>query len=250
MEKVLSIAGFDPTGGAGIIADIKVFSRLGLYGLAVPTASTNQKVDEPIEVKPEPVAFFCRNLKNIFSNFNIQAVKIGMLARPEIVKATADILRKYKPKYIVLDPVLKSSGEIRFLNQAGIQALKFELLSLATIITPNIPEAGELVGRKIRNYNDAKDAATELNRNFGTIVVVKGGHLPTTPTDIFYNGTELIEMKGEKFLGSPHGTGCVFSSALTVYLAKGLLPREAVSEAKRFTAELIKAAKGEKLLPI
>lgn len=240
MKHVLTIAGSDSGGGAGIQADLKVFSALGTYGMSVITALTAQNTVGVFGVewvKPEMVL---AQIDAVFQDIRVDAVKIGMVANESIIEAVAEGLKKYHPPFVVLDPVMIAKSGDKLLQDEAIAALKEKLLPLATLITPNLPEAETLLERKITSLEEMKQAAQELSQQYGIHVLVKGGHLQGEPIDVLSTGRiysgERIETK------HTHGTGCSLSSAIAAYLVRGEELETAVEKAKAYVQEAIRHA--------
>jgi len=250
MYRALSIAGFDPSGGAGVLMDIKIFTRLEVYGYGVVSAITVQSPRDVYEVHCLEPSVFRKCLDTALCHLLPNAVKIGMLGSSEIVTETSKSLKRFGVRNIVVDPVFRAKNGVPLLTDDGVQIMIYRLFPLATVITPNISEASRILGYPVQTVEDAKSAAREFYRRFNVAVVVKGGHLVGEPVDIFFDGSELLELKGKRISGAPHGTGCVFSSAIAAILAKGVALSEAVSGAKRLTQEFIRMAKGEPLIPL
>lgn len=240
MKHVLTIAGSDSGGGAGIQADLKVFSALGTYGMSVITALTAQNTVGVFAVewvKPEMVL---AQIDAVFQDIRVDAVKIGMVANQDIIEAVAEGLKKYQPLHVVLDPVMIAKSGDKLLQEEAIVALKEKLLPLATLITPNIPEAETLLGKPINSLEEMKEASYELAKKYNTQVLVKGGHREGEPIDVLSTGRiyrgERIETK------HTHGTGCSLSSAIAAYLARGEQLEVAIEKAKSYVQEAIRHA--------
>lgn len=234
IQKCLTIAGSDSGGGAGIQADLKTFSALGVHGSSVITAITAQNTKEVTAVHNVPVDVIEKQIDAVLSDIGADAVKIGMLSNSEIIKAVARKLRSYKVENIVLDPVMVAAAGAKLLEDSAIESLKKELIPLALIITPNIPEAEVLVNRKIRAIDDTKSAAKEIMKLGCESVLMKGGHLDIDDSeviDIFYDGNDFLEIKNKKINKTGHGTGCTLSSAIAANIAKGMELKEAVKNA-------------------
>ncbi|WP_066639776.1 bifunctional hydroxymethylpyrimidine kinase/phosphomethylpyrimidine kinase [Desulfolucanica intricata] len=241
MKKALTIAGSDSGGGAGIQADLKTFSALGVFGLTAITAVTAQNTQGVFDVQEIEPRVVSRQIDCVFEDIEIDAVKIGMVSSIEIIKSIFHSLTKQKASNIVLDPVMISKSGYKLLKQEACNELVNSLFPLATVITPNLPEAEEITGNKINTITDMEYAAQEIYALGPRAVVIKGGHLPGEPTDIFYDGERFIHIKGERFdTKNTHGTGCTYSSAITAYLAKGLDLLSAVKNAKEYITGAIK----------
>ncbi|MFQ5456245.1 MAG: bifunctional hydroxymethylpyrimidine kinase/phosphomethylpyrimidine kinase [Nitrospirota bacterium] len=238
--NALTIAGSDPSGGAGIQADIKAFSALGVYGTAVITALTIQDSMRVHEVIPVPSDLLERELKVLFEDISFDAVKTGIIYNIENLKVIKEIFSKYKIKKYILDPIISSSNGFQLISRDSIYRLK-ELFPHAFLITPNIPEAELLSGIRIRSERDMMESA-EILYSFGSkYVLIKGGHFKGDAIDILYNGREYEMIISERISDKDiHGTGCVFSSAITSELAKGYKVEDAVKRAKKFINYAIK----------
>ncbi|MDM5198467.1 bifunctional hydroxymethylpyrimidine kinase/phosphomethylpyrimidine kinase [Fictibacillus enclensis] len=242
--KALTIAGSDSGGGAGIQADLKTFQELGAYGMSVITAVTAQNTKGVQNIHAIPVEMVVDQLKSIADDLRPEALKTGMLFSAEIIEAVSSHIREYKWTNVVVDPVMIAKGGSELLKKDAIEALKKHLLPHADILTPNIPEAEQLTGRKIEDKQDREEAAKLLHALGPKKIVIKGGHLPheNEPVDLYYDGEQLIEFEGKRIETSQtHGTGCTFAAAITAELAVGKSPIEAVETAKAFIQEAISA---------
>jgi hydroxymethylpyrimidine/phosphomethylpyrimidine kinase len=245
IRNVLSIAGSDPSGGAGIQADLKTFSARGVYGMAVLSALTAQNTQGVFGVHPVPAPFVADQVKAVFADVRVDAVKIGMIANAEIAEAVADVLASHSGMPIVLDPVMIAKGGAPLLAPEAVDALIGRLLPLATFLTPNLPEAAALLHEPVAESRDAMAEQAERLRALGPAnVLVKGGHLDTAESpDVLASAEGLAWFEGKRIsTRNTHGTGCTLSSALAAELAKGARPREAVAIAKRYLAGAIAAA--------
>lgn len=245
-NRVLTIAGSDSGGGAGVQADIKTISACGCYAASAITAITVQNTVGVKSVYPIPIETIEGQIEAVMEDIGADAIKIGMLHSAEVVEVVCRTIDKYKPRHVVLDPVMVSTSGHRLIEESAIEMLSQELIPRSTIITPNIPEAEILLGYKIRGQEYLRDAAIELARNGGVAVLLKAGHLSDNMlTDIF------IDKEGEAHYLSAqrvethntHGTGCTLSSAIATFLAQGLDTVRAVSAAKDYlSAALISGA--------
>ncbi len=243
IPNVLTIAGVDPSGGAGVLADIKAISALGGYGCGVIAALTAQNTQAVTGVLPIPAEFVKAQLDTLFEDVRIDAVKIGMLADVEVIKVVAETLKKYQPKFIVLDPVMVAKSGDRLLPEDSVEALKTYLLPLATVLTPNLPEAAALVNQEeITSQEEmlalAKDLLGLMNEN--AWLLLKAGHLSGSDVpDLLIRGDEALIFNSTRIeTKNTHGTGCTLSSALAT-----LLPQcETVAEATRKAKDYITAA--------
>jgi hydroxymethylpyrimidine/phosphomethylpyrimidine kinase len=242
MYKVLTIAGSDSGGGAGIQADLKTFTAFGVYGMSALTAITAQNtigVQGVYEITPE---FVYEQIKSIMSDIGTDAVKTGMLANPAIVKKVAQAVEEFHIPILVVDPVMIAKSGDPLLSEDARKTVKELLIPLATVITPNLYEAEVMLAKKIESLDDMKGAAAELKKSGCQWVVVKGGHLPLdqNANDVVYNGEEYYILKSQRFeTKNTHGTGCTFSSAIAAGLAKGYSPLQAIRQAKKYIADAI-----------
>lgn len=243
---ILSIAGSDCSGGAGIQADIKTISALGGYAASAITALTVQNtmgVQAIQAISPEMVR---KQIEAVMEDMNPVAVKIGMVDDIRIVQVIADCLQKYHPEFIIYDPVMVSTSGRKLMTDEAVEEIKNSLLPLVTLVTPNLDEASVLAGRQILNKQEMQEVARELSEQYHTNVLVKGGHLDG---DDCYDLLHLIDntyyIYEEKKIESRnlHGTGCTLSSAIATYLAKGQPLKEAVGHAKTYITQTIIAAK-------
>ena len=241
MVTVLTIAGSDSSGGAGIQADLKTFCAYGVYGTAVITALTAQNtvgVQGVLEVEDD---FIAKQLDSVLTDLSVNAAKIGMVFKKETVKIIADKLLEYNVKNIVLDPLIFSKSGDSLIKDDAVVILKEKLIPICDVITPNLYEAELLSGFSICNTEDMKKASEILYSLGSKAVIIKGGHLRGDAVDVLYNGKEFRILKGERISGkNPHGTGCTFSSALAAGLALGLSMDEAFVSAKEYVAAAIK----------
>lgn len=241
MKTVLIIAGSDPGSGAGLQQDLKVATLLGTYGLTVVTALTIQNslgVQAVHPVAPEVVA---AQLDAVLGDFPVAAVKVGMLATASNVRTVAQRLKEPGLGPIVLDPVLAAGDGSPLLEEAGVTALKEELLPLATILTPNAPEAAHLAALEVKSPADLEEAARRLQAQGPQWVLAKGGHLPGEPVDILTNGKNSYRLPGNR-LAAPHhhGSGCALATACAAALAQGCSVPEAVNQARHLVAQALR----------
>lgn len=235
MRTALCIAGSDPSGGAGIQADIKTMTANRVYAMTAITALTAQNtsgVSGIMEVTPE---FLAQQLDRIFEDIFPDAVKIGMVSSAALITTIADKLTEYKANNIVLDPVMVATSGARLISEDAVQALKERLIPLAKVITPNIPEAEVLADMSITSAEDMEKAAEKIYASYGCAVLLKGGHQLNDANDLLI-GKEVNKWFNGKRIHNPntHGTGCTLSSAIASNLAKGYELDEAVERAKRY----------------
>lgn len=237
-KRVLTIAGSDSGGGAGIQADIKAISASGCYAATAITAITVQNTMGVSDVHPVPVHIIEGQITAVLDDIGADAIKIGMLHSSEVIYAIKRCLLRYPVKNIVLDPVMVSTSGHKLIEDAAIETLKKELSNLARVITPNIPEAEILIGRKIDRQRELPDIAKELALSLNVSVLLKAGHLRESDlTDVFYNAEtgEVVMLQSKRIeTRNTHGTGCTLSSALASQLANGLSLNHAVQVAKEY----------------
>jgi hydroxymethylpyrimidine/phosphomethylpyrimidine kinase len=243
--KTLTIAGSDSGGGAGIQADLKTFSALGCYGMSVVTALTAQNTTGVTGIHAVPPDFVVQQMAAVFSDIGADAVKIGMLYSAELIEAVADELRRHEVSNIVLDPVMVAQSGDKLLQDAAITALKENLLPLATVLTPNLPEAAVLLGREVNGLDDMQAAAKSLAACGSRSVLLKGGHAHgDDSSDVLYiTDDDFCVVLGDRRVrtANTHGTGCTLSSAIAAYLAKGEAIAAAIRKAKAYIGEAIRA---------
>jgi hydroxymethylpyrimidine/phosphomethylpyrimidine kinase len=235
MQKVLTIAGSDCSGGAGIQADLKTFSALGVYGMSVITAVTAQNTQGVFAVQNISRDMIAKQIEAIFDDIEVDGVKIGMVSQVQTIEVIAEQLRRYAPQTIVVDPVMVSKSGYHLLNpQAEVTLIK-ELLPLAMLITPNIPEAEVITRKPIQTLEQMEEAARTIYQMGPRKVLIKGGHLEGDAIDILYDGQEFSYFSTPRIATkNTHGTGCTLSSAITANLALGYSVKEAVALAKEY----------------
>lgn len=235
MKKVLTIAGSDSSGGAGIQADLKSFSAHGVFGMSVITAVTAQNTQGVFAVQDIDIHVIEEQISAIFDDIEVDAVKIGMVSRIETIQAVAAGLMKYKPQNIVIDPVMISKSGYYLLQPDAVEAMVTKLLPLATIVTPNIPEAEEIAGMKITSLKEMEEAAAIIHALGPKYVLLKGGHRAEDATDILFDGQEYHHLESRRIVTqNTHGTGCTLSAAIAANLANGYTAYEAVAQAKEY----------------
>ena len=241
----LSIAGSDPSGGAGIIADIKTFALMGVYGIAVQSALTVQNTIGVSSVKSRPERSIKDELDALLIDVRPDAVKTGMLYSAGAVSAVAEAVKKYGLLNLVIDPVMISSSGRKLIKDYALERLTSELFPLAIVIMPNIAEAEALSGIEIKNIPDAEEAARIIRKLGPRYVLVKGGHMPGQPdtaraaVDVLFDGENFTRFSAPRIETEIHGAGCVYSAAVAAGLAKGLSVEEAVRAAKKFISKAI-----------
>jgi hydroxymethylpyrimidine/phosphomethylpyrimidine kinase len=241
VKTALTIAGSDPTGGAGLQADLKVFRAFDIHGLTVVSAITAQNTVGVEAVLPVEKEFFEKQIYTLFSDIRPDAIKIGMLYSEWAVDLIAEVIKEYSLRNFVIDPVTVSSSGKTLVADGTLDSIREKLFPLAKVITPNIYEASVLTGLRIEERKDMEEAAKIL-KDMGTeVVIITGGHLETIALDLYYDG-EFHDVENEKIKGEYHGTGCAFSAAVTASLALGHIPLESVRRAKEFIHRAIRKA--------
>ena len=243
LAKAMTIAGSDSGGGAGIQADLKTFAAMGVYGTSVLTAITAQNTQTVTEVVDMPDTMIRSQIDAVISDIGADAVKTGMLSSADIIETVAEKVTEHGMVPLVVDPVMVAKGGARLLREDAVDALKSALIPLATVVTPNIPEAEVLVGHKIEDMDGMRDAAKEIVALGARSVVVKGGHMEGPATDIMFDGSDIKAFTSQRIsTDNTHGTGCTFASAIAAGLAKGNSVRDSVSDAKKYVTEAIRFA--------
>ncbi|MFG6147064.1 bifunctional hydroxymethylpyrimidine kinase/phosphomethylpyrimidine kinase [Halobacillus sp. B23F22_1] len=244
MNKVntaLTIAGTDPSGGAGIQADLKTFQELKSYGMSVITSVVSQNTTGVKDVHHLPVEFLKSQLEAVSSDIPIHAMKTGMISNMDMMKVIAEWMPNVPAPY-VMDPVMVATSGDPLIEKESRGFLRDHLLPLSAVVTPNIPEAEFLLDEKISNTEDMKDAAMQICTRFGAgAALVKGGHLKGDAIDYLYDGSVLHEFKSERIdTTNTHGTGCTYAAAITSYLSQGMPIEKAVEKSKYFVTEAIR----------
>jgi hydroxymethylpyrimidine/phosphomethylpyrimidine kinase len=249
IPRALTIAGSDSGGGAGIQADLKTFAALGVYGTSAITAVTAQNTLAVTAVLELPVDIIAAQIDAVVSDIGADATKTGMLSSAAIIDAVATKVREHGLRPLVVDPVMVAKSGDRLLRDDAVAALREQLLPLAAVLTPNLPEAEVLLGREITSWDDIRAAARDLVAMGAQAVVMKGGHVPAglgplgSATDLLFDGAEFHEYTATRFdTTSTHGTGCTFASAIAAALAKGETLRGAVAMAKAYVTKALQAA--------
>lgn len=242
MKTVLTIAGSDCSGGAGIQADIKTMIMNGVYAMSAITALTAQNTTGVYGIQETSPEFLDKQLDCIFTDIFPDAVKIGMLSSSEIMCHVGSKLRQYQARHIVLDPVMVSTSGHRLMNKDAEETLQKELFPLAEIITPNIPEAEALTGMQITDATSMEQAAHMLSKKFHISILLKGGHRINDANDLLYTDGHGIWIHGER-IDNPntHGTGCTLSSAIASNLARGFSLEDSVRRSKQYLTDALKA---------
>ncbi len=249
MRTVISIAGFDPSGGAGTLADIKTFAAFGCFGAAAITSLTFQNTVAVYGAAHQSADVLRSQIEPIVRDFQIAAVKTGMLPTRETIEVTAEIIEKHALPNVVVDPVIRSTSGFDLIDEAAMEFLVERLLPLARVITPNMAEAARLTGLEVENLDGMKRAAERIHEQAQSAiprrraVLVKGGHLETEATDVLFDGREFHLFRAPKIATrNTHGTGCTLSSAIAALLACGCEINEAVAQAKQYLTEAIRTA--------
>ncbi len=253
LYKVLSIAGSDSGGGAGIQADIKTIMALGGYATTALTALTAQNTLGVQSIFEVPASFVGQQIDAVMTDIGTDAVKTGMLLCKDIVDVVCSKIKEYDIKRVVADPVMLSKNEKRLLSDDAISALTSQLFPLSLIVTPNIPEAEYITGLKIKNVSHAEEAAQCIHQLGPSHVLIKGGHAGKSwdkkkngkVIDVLYDGKSFLYIEGEYIpTKNTHGTGCTYAAAIATYLAKGTGPTEAIVLAKKFVTASIRMSFG------
>jgi hydroxymethylpyrimidine/phosphomethylpyrimidine kinase len=241
IKRILTIAGSDSGGGAGIQADLKAITLLGGFGMSVLTALTAQNTMAVTSIHEVPLEFIAAQIEAVFSDIGVDAVKTGMLSNSEVVKLVASKMSEYKPPIVVVDPVMVAkSGDLLLTAEARKTLAQF-LLPEATLVTPNLPEASALVGWQVAEEKEMRRAAEEIRELGPKYVLVKGGHHQGEAVDLLFDGQEFYEFRSPRIeTRNVHGTGCTYASAIATYLAQDFDVVEAVKAAKRFITEAIR----------
>jgi hydroxymethylpyrimidine/phosphomethylpyrimidine kinase len=240
MTKIgLIIAGFDPSAGAGILMDIKVFAKIGVYAFAIPTSLVEENTDVVKQIDTVKPSVFKGMLDILLKHSYIKGVKLGMLYNSSIAKLAMETLSYYRLKNVVLDPVLYSSSGAPLLK-GNRKKIIHDLLPLCTIVTPNVSEASSLSGIQIKDKKHMLLSAQYFIENGAPAVIIKGGHFIQKGLDLYMDRKQYVFLEAKALLKDVHGTGCIMSSAIAAFLIKGYNSFEAVKKAKLFTYKMIK----------
>ena len=244
MRSVLSIAGSDSSGGAGIQADLKTFAALGVYGMAAITALTAQNTVAVTGVHEVPREFIAEQIDAVFADIVPDAVKTGMLGTAAAVRVVAEKAREHNFRNLVVDPVMVAKSGDRLLREDAVKAVREELVPLATVVAPNLPEAEALVGFTVASIEEMHKAARAILELGTRYVVVKGGHLPgETVTDCLFDGDKFYDFSGPRIkTKNTHGTGCTFASAIASYLAQDFPIVDALGHARHYLTRALEEA--------
>ncbi len=242
MKTALSIAGTDPSGGAGIQADIKTMTMNGVYAMSAITAMVAQNTTGVRSIQESSPAFLREQLDAVFEDITPDAVKIGMVSSAALIRVIAERLRLYQAQNIVVDPVMVTTAGSALIQSDAVQTMVQELLPLAALTTPNIPEAEVLSGMKIRTSTDMQQAARQIGDAYGCAVLLKGGHSINDANDLLYAAGQMTWFAGRR-INNPntHGTGCTLSSAIASNLAKGYSLEESIRRAKDYLSGALAA---------
>jgi hydroxymethylpyrimidine/phosphomethylpyrimidine kinase len=244
MPSVLTIAGSDSSGGAGIQADLKTYAALGVYGMSAITALTAQNTMGVAAIHEVPPEFVAEQIDAVVQDIRPDVLKTGMLASAPIIEVVAAKVREHGLDRLVVDPVMVAKSGDRLLREDAVRALREALLPLAEVVTPNIPEAEDILGRQLRSDEDIRQAAREIVGLGARSAVVKGGHREGDEAiDLLFDGREFYEFRAPRVpTTSDHGTGCTFASAIAAFLARGETVPEAVRLAKEYLTEALRRA--------
>ena len=242
MKTALSIAGSDCSGGAGIQADLKTMTLNGVYAMSAITALTAQNTTGVAGIVAVTPDFLKQQIHMVFTDIRPDAVKTGMIPSAELMEAVGERLRFYGAENIVVDPVMVATSGSSLMESQAVAALKRELLPLATLVTPNIPEAEVLSGMAVRSEADMVTAARYISQTWGCAVLLKGGHRVSDANDLLCSGDETLWFRGKRIPNpNTHGTGCTLSSAIAANLAKGCCLEDAVRRAKDYVSGALSA---------
>lgn len=243
MKKVVSIAGSDCSGGAGIQADLKTFSAYGVFGMSVIVSVVAENTCRVIDIQDIAPDMIRKQIDAVFEDIGADAVKIGMLSSPECMEAVAGKMEQYKPGNVVIDPVMYAKNGSPLMDMGAVDTLIGRIIPLADVLTPNIPEAEKIVGMKISSVKDMETAARQICEMGSKAAVVKGGHGMGDALDVLFDGKKFFHFQTARIdTKNTHGTGCTFSSAIASGLAKGLSIDEAVGKAKAYVTTAIEHA--------
>lgn len=241
MKKVLSIAGSDCSGGAGIQADLKTFSAHGVFGMSVIVSVVAENISRVIDIQDITPEMIGKQIDAVFEDIEVDAVKVGMLSTPDCMRAVAGKLNYYRPKNVVIDPVMYAKNGCPLMEMNAVDTLIDVVVPLADVLTPNIPEAEKIAGMQIASVADMEAAAEKIHGMGCRAVVVKGGHASGTALDVLFDGRKIRHYETERIqTKNTHGTGCTFSSAIASNLAGGMDVEEAVRKAKDYVTMAIR----------
>ncbi len=240
MKNLLTIAGSDCSGGAGIQADLKTFSAHGTFGMSVITSIVAENTRRVISIQDADLQIVGDQIDAVFEDIRVDGVKVGMLSTAKIMMVTAAKLRQHRAPKPVVDPVMVAKGGFALMRKDALETLVREMIPLAFLLTPNIPEAECITGRKISGIWEMEEAARIIHGMGAGNVLIKGGHLSGDAEDVLYDGSEIFRFHTKRIsTRNTHGTGCTYASAIAANLAKGLEVREAVGAAKEYVTSAI-----------
>lgn len=241
MKKLLTIAGSDCSGGAGIQADLKTFSAHGMFGMSVIVSVVAENTSTVLGVQDISPDMIEKQIDAVFTDIGTDAVKVGMLSKSDCMQAVAKKLREYRPRNVVIDPVMLAKNGCALMQPESMETLIREILPLADVLTPNIPEAQAITGQEIHSAADMESAARAIHVLGAKSVLVKGGHAEGDALDILFDGERFYRFSAERIhTKNTHGTGCTYSSAIACGLAAGLPENEAVAQAKEYVTTAIR----------
>lgn len=242
VRKALTIAGSDSGAGAGIQADLKTFAALGVYGTSAITAITAQNTLGVTRVQALSPILVAAQIDAIIDDIGAQALKTGMLATAPIIHMVAKKIREHRLKNVVIDPVMVATSGDLLIKRGAVAALRQKLIPLASVVTPNLPEAEELTGTRLRSWDDVEHAARQIKAMGAQAVVIKGGHRRGPAVDLFFDGKKMSTLNAPRIrTRNTHGTGCTFSAAIAAYLARGESLENAVRAAKKYITAALRA---------
>lgn len=240
MKTVLSIAGSDCSGGAGIQADLKTFSAHGVFGMSAIVSVVAENTSRVLDIQDITPDMIGKQIDAVFEDIEVDAVKIGMLSQTACMEAVAGKIRQYRPQNIVIDPVMYAKNGSPLMDREAVGTLIKRVIPLADVLTPNIPEAEAIAGMEITTDADRKEAACKIYDMGAKAVVIKGGHASGNARDILFDGNQFLDFEVRRIdTKNTHGTGCTFSSAIAANLAKGMSVQEAVKGAKEYVTTAI-----------
>jgi hydroxymethylpyrimidine/phosphomethylpyrimidine kinase len=240
MKKCLTIAGSDCSGGAGIQADLKTFSALGCYGMSVVTSVVAENTSRVISIQDIKDKIIGEQIDAVFEDIEVDGLKVGMLSSIKIMKVVESKIKQYKPKNVVIDPVMYAKNGSPLMGEGCVGTLIDKVIPQAFVLTPNIPEAERISGKNIKNTSDMEDVAKIIHKMGCTNILLKGGHLDGDAIDILYDGSKYYYYRGKKInTKNTHGTGCTLSSAIASYLALDFSVDKAVEKAKEYVTGAI-----------
>lgn len=240
MKKVLSIAGSDCSGGAGIQADLKTFSAHGVFGMSVIVSVVAENTSRVIDIQNITPDMIKKQIDAVFEDIEVDAVKIGMLSTPPCMNAVADKLMQYQPRNVVIDPVMYAKNGCPLMEPTAVDTLIKVIIPLADVLTPNIPEAEKIADMQISSVTDLEAAAKKIVAMGCKAIVIKGGHAIGNALDVLYDGEKFYHFETKRIdTKNTHGTGCTLSSAIASQLAKGLSVPEAVQKSKEYVTTAI-----------